>query len=155
LIWGEAQRGLSADCATIAERQRERCAEADPTAIAPERLGHRASRARYSKGLSVAGPTGHSAGELARTARRIEDEAEQRALAEMRVLRSAGNSYRGIRGAHKEAPQDAHYAPKVEIRSCDKRLAGPIVVCDTIAEFSSTLADHTLAAPRHKLYRDD
>ena len=56
-----------------------------------------------------------------------------------------GYSYRRI--------EDAHYARKVEIRSRAQGFAGPMVACSTIEEFTSALADHALAAARHKLYR--
>lgn len=45
---------------------------------------------------------------------------------------SRGYSYRRI--------EDAHYARKVEIRSCARSFAGPMVACSTLDEFSSMLA---------------
>ena len=48
---------------------------------------------------------------------------------------SRGYSYRRI--------EDAHYARKVEIRSCAGRSAGPAVACSTVDEFTSTLAGGT------------
>jgi hypothetical protein len=60
---------------------------------------------------------------------------------------SRGYSYRRI--------EDADYARKVEIRSRSKRLPSPMVACSTVQEFASMLADHALAAARHRLYRYD
>jgi len=45
---------------------------------------------------------------------------------------SRGYSYRRI--------EDAHYARKVEIRSCAESVAGPMVACSTLDEFISALA---------------
>jgi hypothetical protein len=45
---------------------------------------------------------------------------------------SRGYSYRRI--------EDAHYARKVEIRSCALSVVGPMVACSTLDEFSSVLA---------------
>lgn len=57
---------------------------------------------------------------------------------------SRGFSYRRI--------EDAHYARNVEIRSRAAGFEGPMVACSTVAEFTSVLADHALAAARHRLY---
>jgi hypothetical protein len=45
---------------------------------------------------------------------------------------SRGYSYRRV--------EDAHYARKVQIRSGTGSIAGPMVACSTIDEFSSVLA---------------
>jgi hypothetical protein len=60
---------------------------------------------------------------------------------------SRGYSYRRI--------EDAHYARNVEIRSRSKSFDRPMVACSTVEEFTSTLADHALAAARHRLYRQE
>jgi len=60
---------------------------------------------------------------------------------------SRGYSYRRI--------EDAHYARNIEIRSRSKGFNGPMVACSTVQEFASTLADHALAAARHRLYRHE
>ncbi len=48
--------------------------------------------------------------------------------------------------------EDAHYARKVEIRSGIRGSSGPMLACSTIDEFTSALAEHSLATiARHHL----
>ena len=51
--------------------------------------------------------------------------------------------------------EDAHYARRAEIRSRSHGFAAEMVACSTIDEFTAALADHALAAARHRLHRHD
>jgi hypothetical protein len=51
--------------------------------------------------------------------------------------------------------EDAHYARRAEIRSRSHDFAAEMVACSTTDEFAAALADHALAAARHRLYRHD
>jgi hypothetical protein len=54
---------------------------------------------------------------------------------------SRGYSYRRI--------EDAHYARKAQIRSGRGSVAGPMVTCSTLDEFSSVLAKNPGTEPVH------
>jgi hypothetical protein len=63
------------------------------------------------------------------------------------VMRDGGFAYdswtpeRGLsRGYSYRRVEDAHYARKVQIRSGTGSVAGPMVACSTLDEFSSALA---------------
>jgi hypothetical protein len=61
---------------------------------------------------------------------------------------SRGYSYRRI--------EDAHYARNVEIRSRTTSFVGPLLACNTVDEFTTTLAQQALSAlTRGHLYHSD